>query len=387
VKLRSVAIIVAVATNAWAGQLPSRDASLLHEVDSALQRGLEWLVQQQKPDGSWDHHPAMTALAVTSILRSGKPLTTNQETAVAGALKFILANVRTNGAIYGGSEMDKYPNYSTAICTMALLAAEKPQYAETIRKAREFLVNSQFGDNNKTAPSDPSYGGIGYGKRERPDLSNSQWALEALHLVETHSTEKMPALAPKDDLKLHWTRAVKFLQRCQNLPGHNDQAWVKNATPQDVGGFIYMPGLSFANDGEPVDEQTPLRSYGSMTYAGLKSYIYAELKKDDPRVVAAVNWLKRNYTVAENPGLGAQGLYYYYHTLAKSLTAYGDDTFTDAAGKAHDWRYELMNKLVSLQKADGFWVNENNRWWESNPVLTTSYSLLALEILQARHYP
>jgi squalene-hopene/tetraprenyl-beta-curcumene cyclase len=148
-----------------------------------------------------------------------------------------------------------------------------------------------------------------------------------------------------------------------------------------------MPGYSFANEGQPIDEKTPLRSYGSMGYAGLKSYIYAELKKDDPRVAAAVNWLKHNYTLDENPGIGNAGLYYYYHTFAKALTAYGDDTFTDAAGKVHDWRYELMNKLVSLQKNDGFWVNDNGRWWENNPVLVTSYSLLALEIAQARRYP
>jgi squalene-hopene/tetraprenyl-beta-curcumene cyclase len=124
-----------------------------------------------------------------------------------------------------------------------------------------------------------------------------------------------------------------------------------------------------------------------MSYAGLKSYIYANLKKDDPRVVAAVNWLKRNYTLNENPSLGGQGLFNYYHTFAKALTAYGDDTFTDAEGKVHDWRHEFMGKLVSLQKQEGFWVNENGRWWENDPVLVTSYSLLALEIVQQRRYP
>ena len=212
-----------------------------------------------------------------------------------------------------------------------------------------------------------------------------QWALEAIHLTESLDKPRDPSPRPTWDL--HWQKAIQFLQRCQNLPAHNDQPWAKNATDHDLGGFIYMPGYSFANEGQPIDEKTPLRSYGSMGYAGLKSYIYAELRKDDPRVVAAVNWLKHNYTLDENPGIGNAGLYYYYHTFAKALTAYGDDTFTDAAGKVHDWRYELMNKLVSLQKNDGFWLNDNGRWWENNPVLVTSYSLLALEIAQARRYP
>jgi squalene-hopene/tetraprenyl-beta-curcumene cyclase len=124
-----------------------------------------------------------------------------------------------------------------------------------------------------------------------------------------------------------------------------------------------------------------------MTYAGLKSFLYAELKKDDPRVRAAVDWLRRNYTLEENPGLGQQGLYYYYHTVAKALTAYGEDTFTDAAGKSHDWRYELLNKLVAQQDVAGFWKNPVGRWMENDPVLVTSYSLLAIQILQARQYP
>ena len=62
-----------------------------------------------------------------------------------------------------------------------------------------------------------------------------------------------------------------------------------------------------------------LRSYGSMTYAGLKSMIFAGLKPDDPRVKAAVEWIKKNYDIDANPGMGQAGLFYGYHTLAKGL--------------------------------------------------------------------
>lgn len=365
-----------------AGLAEAAAISLQKEVARAQDRGLAWLLEQQEENGSWRHHPAITALAVTSALKSGKPLSEEQQAAVDRGLKFILANVKPDGAIYGGGETDKYPNYSTAICAMALVESNNPKYNDVIRNARRFLIGSQFDESEGIQPGDPSYGGIGYGRRERPDLSNTSWALEALHLIETRSKELLPDSAKPDGLKLHWSRAVKFLERCQNLPSHNDQPWAKNATDRDLGGFIYMPGFSFANEGETVGEKTPLRSYGSMSYAGLKSYIYADLKKDDPRVVAALNWLKRNYTLDENPGLGSQGVYYYYHTFAKALTAYGEPTLTDADGKSHDWREEFMAKLVSLQQNDGFWVNQNGRWWENDPVLVTCYCLIALGIVQ-----
>jgi squalene-hopene/tetraprenyl-beta-curcumene cyclase len=380
-------------TLAPAVSFPSKEISFLNEISAAQQRGIAWLIQQQEPNGSWRNQTAITGLAATAILRAGRPLATNEQAAADKAIQFLLANVRDNGAIYGGEGKDPYPSYSTAICTMALLATGKAEYTDTIRKARQFLLNSQFDEGEGYTTDNASYGGIGYGKRERPDMSNMQWALEALRLTE--SLEKPSEKAPHVPSKLHWEKAIQFLQRCQNLPEKNDQPWVKVAKEEDRGGFIYMPGdpakgippLSFANEGEPVDEKTPLRSYASMTYAGLKSYLYAELKKDDPRVTAALQWLRKNYTLDENPGLGKQGLFYYYHTIAKALTAYGDDLFTDAAGKQYDWRFQLMNKLLSIQKTEGFWVNDNNRWWENDPVLVTSYTLLALEVLQARQYP
>jgi squalene-hopene/tetraprenyl-beta-curcumene cyclase len=121
-----------------------------------------------------------------------------------------------------------------------------------------------------------------------------------------------------------------------------------------------------------------------MTYAGLKSMIYAGLSKDDPRVKAAWDWVRKNWTLDENPGMrlnnpqAAQyGLYYYFHTLARALNAYDEPTLTDAQGNRHDWRVELVDKLAGLQKADGSFAGEK-RFMEDNPVLVTSYVAIAL---------
>lgn len=79
--------------------------------------------------------------------------------------------------------------------------------------------------------------------------------------------------------------------------------------------------------------------------------------------------------------MGVQGLYYYYQAMSKALSAMGIDTLTLEDGRKVDWRDELANKLISIQKSDGSWVNTNNRWWEADPVLVTSYCVLALEQL------
>ena len=76
--------------------------------------------------------------------------------------------------------------------------------------------------------------------------------------------------------------------------------------------------------------------------------------------------------------MGADGLFYYYHTFAKALDAVGDDQFVDASGKSHDWRRELADRLFELQKDDGSWVNTSERWLEGDPNLVTAYALLAL---------
>ena len=121
-----------------------------------------------------------------------------------------------------------------------------------------------------------------------------------------------------------------------------------------------------------------LRSYASMTYAGLKSMIYAGVGPDDPRVKAAYGWVRRHYTLTENPGMGTSGLYYYYHTFAKALDAIGDEKLEDSSGKEHDWRQDLLKTLVTLQREDGSWANANRRWLENDPNLVTAYVLLAM---------
>jgi squalene-hopene/tetraprenyl-beta-curcumene cyclase len=132
------------------------------------------------------------------------------------------------------------------------------------------------------------------------------------------------------------------------------------------------------------DADAILETYGSISYAGLKSMVYAGLSKDDARVRRSVDWIKGNWTLEQNPGVGsAEGLFYYYHLMAKTLRARGEDTLVDSRGKTHDWRGELSEQLKSMQRTDGSWINvKSGRWLEDRPELVTAYAVLALQETQ-----
>ncbi len=163
-----------------------------------------------------------------------------------------------------------------------------------------------------------------------------------------------------------------------------------NPKPETTASFIYTPAdggnsPAEANTPTPDGKRASCGSYGSMTYGGLKSLIYAGLTKDDSRVKAAWDWISKNWTLDENPGFreadpatAASGMFYYYHTLARCLNAYDEPTIVDSKGTKHDWRVELIAKLGAIQKPDGSWVGEK-RWMEDSPVLATAYSVIALE--------
>jgi squalene-hopene/tetraprenyl-beta-curcumene cyclase len=179
--------------------------------------------------------------------------------------------------------------------------------------------------------------------------------------------------------------ALKFVSRSQNLSETNDQPFAGND-----GGFIYTPfaGGTSAAGSFMLGDKKMERSYGSMTYAGLKSMIYAGLSHDDPRVKAAWEWISKNYTVSENPGMAASGpenaqagLYYYYYTMARALSVYGQPIIVDAQGKKHDWRAEMIQKIFTEQKPDGSFLG-GAKWMEGNPILATAYTVIAVEIAQ-----
>jgi squalene-hopene/tetraprenyl-beta-curcumene cyclase len=337
------------------------------ESDEVVTRGLNYLREKgQGEDGTISPRvgSGITSLAVTAALRHGRPL---DDPLVARGLKALEGFVKPDGGIYASNRL---MNYETCVAIVAFSEAKKAagdaRYDEILKNAEAFVRGLQIGADGETPREDPTFGGVGYSGRERPDLSNTAYLLEALESLNTES----------NDAAIQ--RALVFVSRCQNL----DAQWndTKFAKLVNDGGFYYVIPTENVDpsSSERYTADGGLRSYGSMTYAGFKSLVYAGLTKDDPRAKAALEWISKNYSVKQNPGQGSAGLFYYYNTFGNALAASGLEKIDTSQEGARDWRQDLVAELARTQQPDGSWVNSNRQWFENDPNLCTAFALLSL---------
>lgn len=336
-------------------------AEHVDQLAPVVSKAVGFLKSSQAEDGSFSNQggTGITSLVATGLMQNGL---TPEDPMVAKALEYLLAHVRPDGGIY--AEGSRHRNYETCIAMMCFNEANQDKkYDKLLANAEKFLKQLQWDVSEGHDESSTSYGGAGYGRHERPDLSNTSFFIEALESIGADDND--PAIQ----------RALVFVSRCQNLATVHNQTEYADKNPD--GGFYY----TIAAGGSSQAGETPdggLRSYGSMTYAGLKSMIYAGVGPDDPRVKAATTWIQKHYTLSENPGMGMMGYYYYLQTFAKALAAIGDETLKDADGTEHNWRQELIAELAKQQLEDGSWLNKTERWLESDPNLVTGYVLMTL---------
>ena len=346
-------------------------------------RAIDYLTSRQHfVTGGWDdfpdepHMPAFTALVLQGMLLD--PTVDEKNGAVILGTRYLLEQVNEDGSIHDGI----LPSYNTAISISALSMIQDTKAMAASINGMKFLRTLQYSNTNSTSfegvegPIDithPYFGGVGYGKHGRPDLSNLSFFVDALHDTGVSTNDAA------------YQRAQVFLSRVQMVDEVNEMDY---ADGSEQGGFIYatVPDLESV-DGkagqsqagtiveitEAGEELTRLQSYGSMTYAGFKSLVYADIDPEDPRMVSAWKWIEANYTLEENPGLGEQGYYYYLCTMARALDAFGVDEIN-----GHNWREEMIDKIYELQFPNGAFKVLNKRWMEENDVLIAAYALIAI---------
>lgn len=364
-----------VAAAVWLGTSGAHGGELAEETleraEDLADRTIAFLAaQQDESTGGWSVNPdgpdlpGISALVLRGMLMDESA--DEHEAVIERGVSYLLGKRREDGGIHDGI----LPTYNTALSVSALALLDDDRgVSAQIQGFAEYLKALQWGpgaaegreDVASVERADPFYGGFGYGFSGRPDLSNTSIVLDALHDAGVEGDD--PA----------FERALVFLQRVQMLDeteagvGVNDMAYAEGSTQ---GGFIYSTSPDGERKGEGeskagmIEERVEigrsvsrLRAYGSMTYAGFKSYLYADLDRDDPRVRAALEWLEANFTVAENPGIGTDGYYYYLVTMARALNAWGEDVIVqelDWSGM-HDalWSMDEEREPYEIELASG----------------------------------
>ena len=357
-------------------------ADLARGIKAAARRAANALIDRQNEDGGYGpridgkSNLGITGLVVWALAESPAKYREWDGPFISKAVDYLLAHQKETGGIHD----DGLWVYTTSIGGMALCSAGAEKNKAQIEKAVAFLAGQKLSEDSRPGYEQAkhvSYGGWGYGTDRRADLYNTQFAMEAL------GESGVAADSPI------WKRSQVFLRRTQNSCDSNDaikDGLIAGWGTNDDGGMLYRPGEGKIEPRKLQDGTWQHSSYGSMSYSGLKSFIYAGADRNSVEMKKLWKWLCTNYTVEDNPGMatpdnpaqGKQGLYYYYRAMAKALLLWGESRVPTPAG-SRPWASDLAAKLLALQNADGLWENrDENRWWEGIPEISTSYAILAL---------
>ena len=321
------------------------------KIQHSIEKAREWLLSQQRANGSWecsirteDTRVGATALVMLALANAGVD--------------------RTNVALQKGLDWlrREQPNdtYSVSLQTLVMAMLSPGVDRVILERNVAWLEKAQV-------RKEPAKGSWSYGQSKGTgDNSNAQFALLALHEADRAGVPVRQEV---------WTHARAYWADCINPDG----SW----------------GYTVGNSG----------GSGSMTCAGIASmWITAEhtgtpdakVKVDDilcctggtsPQPLErGLQWLGKNFSVAENPRSGQTWLYYYLYGLERV----GRFTARRFIGP-HDWYLEGSKALVASQDA----LNGSFRGGRiEDPIVATSFALLFLAkgrrpvlVGKSRHVP
>lgn len=315
---------------------------------SLIDRAVDRLYAIGQPGSNDNCSVGTTALVTLAILRNRQ---TSSDAAVEKSFAKLQDAAQSDGGIYTlGKSFEAQETCRAVLCLAA--ANAEGRFAKLLENAHAFLRRLQWSEERGKTQGDGFYGGVGAGRQNPPDLTNTALFVDAMRAVGVSGDD--PAIQ----------KAVVFVSRCQRFSDFNAKGSMERHCDV-VGAFCSTASGETQSD-------------GLLTHIGLNCLLSAGVRPNDARTKAALSWIQKHYNSQENPGMGMAGLFHYYHACARTFCSLHLTDFEDAAGAKHHWREEIASAIVSRQRQNGSWMNDNAYWSENNPAVATANAIMAL---------
>ncbi len=340
----------------------------------AARAGVAWLCRQQGADGGWHSETyggleagvGNTALALLALTESGANDDTARD-AIGRGVRFLTKSVDRDGFTQAPDGATDYPVYATALLLRVLQRRSLPAEMAQRVSLRDALTRAQRTERNGWKPDDLDYGGWGHAFRRR-DADRSDPSTVSL------TSHVLVALAGEGPLPadVH-DGAIRFLSRCQH----------RNASAPLAGGFSFTPyaddPLNKAGTFTAPSGSTAPRPYLPPSCDGWLALAACGVPPEaDTRTAALAYLIAATPNLSEQPAAIApdqrrqQGLLYY------RAAAWAGVWQTSRDPRLASGRAALVRTLVSQQERDGAWRNPEQSMREDDPLIATSFALLAL---------
>ncbi len=333
----AVLLLALVATPFAAAQ--QKKEPLVEQVKTSIQRGVKFLRDSQRPDGSWEVNlenvavqGGWTSLAVLALLNAGVPVI---DRTVAEGLAYL-------------RRLEPSMTYVRALQTMVFVEAAMPEDRERIRGNIDWLIKARVIRNDQ-------FIGWSYqlGPANTADNSNTQYALLGLW------AGRQAGIEIKREI---WQSIREFYLSTQ---GKEDGGWsyspVGGAGPQAQSSLtmttaglcgLLIAGMELNVGREKIDDKGVAANCG--------------LYQENKAISKALSWIGTRFSV----NLPQRAFY----------NLYGIERAGRLSGLrflgGHDWYREGCQYLVGEQRDDGSWKAQGA--WDKWPVVSTSFALLFL---------
>lgn len=339
-----LALLLATVVSTVQAQAPDVTSE---EVRETLDRGIKYILKNQRPDGSWGEYPLQptgkTALVALSLLNCG--LTPENSKQVQATLDWM--------------EKQEPPRatYAASLQIMAFVMANPTRYKLRITSLALWLEERQIKEGEEK-------GGWSYYDRPGPvDNSNSQFAVLALH-----EAERAGVKIKEQTWKLaldYWT---------DDRRQHSDGSWSYGLDNPAVSGSMTCAGIASV-----IIARDRLRALDATVAGNTIQCCGAPAEEGRDAVAAGLDWMGRKFTVTQNPNTaGIGGISRSYPWLLYYL--YGVERVGRMSGQrfigTHDWYREGCRFLIDQQDLTGSWQGTGPG--EADPIIGTSLALLFL---------